>query len=619
MHTSVLALLVCVILAGVQFSCVHSVSLHEGVGRRELRELRLLRSLEARGLRLEDLEGLHSSSSSPSRLSPSSPSSFSPSYLGSGSVDSLPALLDGKGGGLSLPGKGGGLSLPALVELAASVANTEAGSAFAQEKHAEHEALSMVEKQAEEQQQRLRESANLVDLLRRHVHAQAMKGTLDSVNDYVESGQVKHWITGRTFVEGQLYDTVCTCHDSPDEVDEALQQVPPARLCHDPSKLRVHQEERNNMLGLSREELRTLLGRPTDTVLVSAAASSFACIDGRSNNPVLGTPGGDFGEFLMGLSEIEHTLDLRLSEAQVHHLLKGYLDFQSKPMYFHTDTEATLHLQRKLTNREGQAGVVVGLDLNDPDEQYRKQLFTLLESAANHGCGFVKQALDDPESLYLSPSLPRHLIASYFMTLWDKQTIARDGTPYYTKLQFETLDGHNHESAWVNFRGNSHCEDAGIAPAFRPLSTSGASSETLETLTTPAPDGSAVAGTGTGPGTGTGTDGGGVVSPPANGALLAVGHGGEEQDGAGADTEAGLSLFVNHPAAVKKVREKIANYLTRSVLVHHMRQEAGPDAQLRGLRPENFLQRLMRRGNRVMEMVAETLGRDVPFYTVTVE
>jgi hypothetical protein len=58
-----------------------------------------------------------------------------------------------------------------------------------------------------------------------------------------------------------------------------------------PSKIRVRQESFNRQLGLSVETLHTLLGKPHDATYIDVDHASFACIEGRETEPVLGTPG----------------------------------------------------------------------------------------------------------------------------------------------------------------------------------------------------------------------------------------------------------------------------------------------------------------------------------------
>jgi hypothetical protein len=47
--------------------------------------------------------------------------------------------------------------------------------------------------------------------------------------------------------------------------------------------------------------LRDFLGNIEDLEFVDPNKESFHCMDGRENGAFLGTPGGDAGEFILGL------------------------------------------------------------------------------------------------------------------------------------------------------------------------------------------------------------------------------------------------------------------------------------------------------------------------------
>ena len=53
----------------------------------------------------------------------------------------------------------------------------------------------------------------------------------------------------------------------------------------------------------------------------------FSCMDGRNSRPVLSTPGGDFGEFLLALHVYEGILGANheLNQDQIDFIFKTYL------------------------------------------------------------------------------------------------------------------------------------------------------------------------------------------------------------------------------------------------------------------------------------------------------
>jgi hypothetical protein len=315
-----------------------------------------------------------------------------------------------------------------------------------------------------------------------------------------------------------------------------------------PSKMRIRQESFNRRMGMSAEQLRRVLGRPQEATYVKVDDVSFGCTDPRETEPILGTPGGDFGEFLLALAEYEHLTKRSFSQTEVQKILAAWLDWVprgQRPMYFHTDETATLHLQANL-HFNGVKGKVVALDLETPKEEYIEELLKDLPNSKNQGCYYLKSILDDPKRFYMRKELLPALIQSFFKILWDKKTLSSDGKPLYKKLRFETLIGEPNPKAWINFRATHACEHQHMAPIFRPFP-----------LTT-------------------------------------------EKAGVGAAS----AVMVNHPSAVQVMRRRLAKFFS---LFNPMLSE------------REFLQKLDHRGSTYMEVAAEVLGSEVPYYTVALE
>ncbi len=51
--------------------------------------------------------------------------------------------------------------------------------------------------------------------------------------------------------------------------------------------------------------MRDIVGYTSELTYVNIADSHFECLDGRNNGGILGTPGGDAGEFILGLHVYE--------------------------------------------------------------------------------------------------------------------------------------------------------------------------------------------------------------------------------------------------------------------------------------------------------------------------
>jgi len=249
------------------------------------------------------------------------------------------------------------------------------------------------------------------------------------------------------------------------------------------------------------------------------------------------------------LAEYEHMTKRSFSQAEVQKMLVAWLDWVprgTRPLYFHTDEAAILHLQSNL-HFNGQKGKVVGLDLETPKPEYEEELLKDLPSSKNQGCYYLKSILDNPSRFYMRKELLPALIQSYFKILWDKKTISSDGTLLHQKLNFVILQGEPAEKAWVNFRTSPSCEHEHHAPIFRPFPLT-------------------------------------AQKPSANGPLAPV--------------------FVNHPSAVQVMRKRLAKFFSLF----------NP-----ALSEKEFIEKLNHRGNTYMEIAAEVVGSEVPYYTVTME
>jgi len=271
-------------------------------------------------------------------------------------------------------------------------------------------------------------------------------------------------IQGRIKLNGKFYETKCKCADSE---WEALTKCLPPRL------MRVRQEAFNQMRGLSKIALKEVLGKPEHlrTFMWDAASSSLSCVEGRDPSHLLGTPGGDWAEFMHALSEFEVVTKQRLTQDLVTSYFRRWLDYAPRGpamFYYHTDSAAVLRVQQKL-HVDGSADKVVGLELDAPEARWRETISLLLKQSRYHGCTYIKAILDEPERFYVRKELPGYVVVAYFHTLWDKTKLAQDGTPYYQKLNFVTLDGMaGEEKAWINIRASHNCEKAHRAPAFKP-------------------------------------------------------------------------------------------------------------------------------------------------------
>ena len=91
--------------------------------------------------------------------------------------------------------------------------------------------------------------------------------------------------------------------------------------------MKLHQDRTGD--GASFDEVRNLIGHPSELSYVNVAEQHFECLDGRIRKGVLGTPGGDAGEFILALFIYENMDNIgggqKLTQEKVTSLLQKYL------------------------------------------------------------------------------------------------------------------------------------------------------------------------------------------------------------------------------------------------------------------------------------------------------
>jgi hypothetical protein len=153
---------------------------------------------------------------------------------------------------------------------------------------------------------------------------------------------INNKIEGKMNINGEMYDAICDC-------DPITSQKTPREKC-DPTKLTIESERFGH--GASLEEVKLLIGNIEELNYVKIPFTSFKCLDGRNRKAVLGTPGGDAGEFILSLSVYEELLGAgkRLSQDDIDLILSLYLStIPFDKFYMCTDDMAISHMERELS------------------------------------------------------------------------------------------------------------------------------------------------------------------------------------------------------------------------------------------------------------------------------
>ena len=154
-------------------------------------------------------------------------------------------------------------------------------------------------------------------------------------------------IQGKMQIDGKSYTALCDCSPvTPESPDTTQGGKGP--FC-DPSKLKIRGEKGG--IGAAYDDIRNLVGNIEELSYVKVTEASFSCLDGRFNNPVLGTPGGDSGEFILALSVYEDLLQggRKLTQNSVDHFFSQYLKLMKPGKFIMcTDDLAVSHIEKEL-------------------------------------------------------------------------------------------------------------------------------------------------------------------------------------------------------------------------------------------------------------------------------
>ena len=195
------------------------------------------------------------------------------------------------------------------------------------------------------------------------------------------------------------------------------------------------------------------IGDPRNVRWIKAASMAsygyFSCIDGRDERGVVGTLGGDAGEFLLTLAALEQVTGRSLSETDVFSTLAAHVEAFGH-FYMHTDADAFGRLADSLrtdtrlapsmgalTDMEGQVD-----SLRYPEPQLRDALLEHLVEPTHIGCGHLRLMLENGDEYGIRGDLVADFLRAFYRLWWD-------GLP---ELEPTILPGDHEEAAVLNIR-----------------------------------------------------------------------------------------------------------------------------------------------------------------------
>ncbi|HJL18091.1 MAG TPA: rhodanese-like domain-containing protein [Sandaracinaceae bacterium LLY-WYZ-13_1] len=154
-------------------------------------------------------------------------------------------------------------------------------------------------------------------------------------------------------------------------------------------------------------------------------ATQTSCVDGREDRAIIGTPGGDAGELLLGLAAVEAVTGKEVSPDDVPTLARAFADTFGG-IYLHTDNHALNRLVRSLRSDDRLKDAVASLQTIDdweaflrrPPRDLRPALLEHLQQPEHVGCGHIKLALTQPDAYRVRPALITRFFEAFYSGLW---------------------------------------------------------------------------------------------------------------------------------------------------------------------------------------------------------
>ncbi|MBX3215694.1 MAG: rhodanese-like domain-containing protein [Labilithrix sp.] len=174
-----------------------------------------------------------------------------------------------------------------------------------------------------------------------------------------------------------------------------------------------------------------------------------SCVDGRDDSGVVGSPGGDAGELVVGLGALEKMIGRALSDAEVATLLARRLDVFGR-FYMHTDVDASnvaIAAMRADARFEGYLSKVdEALEwrrfLASPPREVQGALLEHSLDPSHIGCGHLRLALTRPKEYDTRDGLVGAVLKSFFEQRWAGAS----------ELEVVALAGGHTERAVLNVR-----------------------------------------------------------------------------------------------------------------------------------------------------------------------
>jgi len=283
------------------------------------------------------------------------------------------------------------------------------------------------------------------------------QGQMDSQGNMGAQMESSNKGEGPKRIEGQIklnkfvYKSICECV-KPKNVT--------ASLCR-PTKKKIKMEDAGQPGGIAKDQIRDAIGNPQDLHFVKAKDHHFSCLDSRTTGEMMGTPGGDAGEFILALSQYENLINRPLQQSNVDIYFTDFLKSlkaagSERKFYMCTDEQAVDNLQKSLKMED------ISLT-TAPTRVEPKELLEKLALPENIGSTHLRYMAKYPEKYNIRPELIKMFFNAFFKVLWNADSAQKND------LKLEVLKGERgKERAFVDIATTKDCVEEGLTPMMTP-------------------------------------------------------------------------------------------------------------------------------------------------------
>jgi len=213
------------------------------------------------------------------------------------------------------------------------------------------------------------------------------------------------------------------------------------------------------------EEVRAAFANVATLEWAHIAQTSFSSLDGRNDEKVLATPGGDMGEFIQALEAFTKVSGTTLDAAAVQRVFERYLKVMTRQKFsYETDETSYIRLAVATGCKNLHVSEMGGM-------KHKREAFLSQVTRPEHiGDAFIRFLVTNSTELGVNPDYIHHALAAYHNVLWTTPSRLS------TKLCYLELKGNHKEAALIHIRTPPFCVDQGLAPMVSQLLTCSAPS-----------------------------------------------------------------------------------------------------------------------------------------------